>query len=153
MPPLHLWIATLIKNLECELDTATEERILENCGRNCIPVSFIEIVKDCWETSDSLDEFVDVLRERDIWYSLSKRDDGLYVIYPQCYCSLFRKNKKNSKVLEEIPSSFCYCSKGWLKELFENVFESKVEIEILETIIGGGIICKFRIGIEDVNIS
>ena len=46
------------------------------------------------------------------------------------------------------PKSYCDCSLGWQKHMFEIVFGKPVEVRYIETILRGGKTCKFEIKIK-----
>ena len=45
------------------------------------------------------------------------------------------------------PKSYCDCSKGWQKYMFETVFKKPVKVTLENTILRGGSSCKFLIEI------
>lgn len=65
--------------------------------------------------------------------------------YFYCHCPFVR-----SSILDEqndVPDLWCYCSSGFAKTRFEVIFDQKVEIELLESVLSGGDKCRFRIKI------
>jgi predicted hydrocarbon binding protein len=64
------------------------------------------------------------------------------ITYPACYCPMV------TDVTEPLSPTYCHCSAGWLKELFETVSGKPVEVEILETIKRGGAQCRFNVKLE-----
>ncbi|MGD2033449.1 MAG: hypothetical protein PVF73_00215 [Bacteroidales bacterium] len=48
----------------------------------------------------------------------------------------------------DTPGSYCECSLGWQKFMFETVFEKPVEVRHKETILRGGNTCRFEISIK-----
>jgi len=44
-----------------------------------------------------------------------------------------------------MPAAYCNCSKGWVKQLFENVIDQEIKVELICSIIQGGDKCRFRI--------
>lgn len=133
----HKWIKTLITSLDKELDEKTRAKILENCGRTCITHSFIQKAKKCKEESRDLNEFVDKLSK--VWKHLKKDGDNIYVIYEKCYCPLVEAYP------ERLSSTWCNCSRGWIRELFESALGKPVEVKIEKSIKQGDDICKFRV--------
>jgi hypothetical protein len=67
--------------------------------------------------------------------------------YYACHCPLAR-----ASILEEgpkIPPTFCYCSAGFDKLPFDVMFGEPVEIEMLESALGGDLRCRFAIRIPE----
>jgi predicted hydrocarbon binding protein len=132
----HKWIKSLVSNLEAELDEKTRVRILENCGRTCISRSFIEKAKACKKNAKGMDDFLDKLSK--VWSHLHIDGDNIYVIYEKCYCPLVKTYP------DKLSPTFCNCSRGWIRELFESVLEKPVDVKLEKTIKQGDDICKFR---------
>jgi len=57
-----------------------------------------------------------------------------------CHCSLVRNHFN-----EGISPTFCYCSAGWYRQLWEGIIGRPVNIKILKTLIKGDQNCKFAI--------
>jgi predicted hydrocarbon binding protein len=63
----------------------------------------------------------------------------VFVVNDRCYCPLVRN-------YEGILSpSFCNCSVGWIKELFETALKKSVKVEKMGTVKQGNKQCKFKI--------
>jgi len=65
--------------------------------------------------------------------------------YHYCHCPLARSALKDGRFLPS--SSLCYCSAGFTKLPWDIIFEEDTEVEILETVLGGGNRCVFSIRI------
>lgn len=132
-----------MEGLDSEVDEETITKILEDCGRNCISRSFIEEMKAVWKKSEDLDLLLRKINE--VWgnaganASIKRGGDGIYAEYGECYCPIVQD------YLEELSSSWCICSCGWLLELFESVLERPVEVELEKSVKRGDDICRFRL--------
>ena len=49
---------------------------------------------------------------------------------------------------ERLPDTFCYCSRGWMKEVFETIVEKPVDVNLIESVKRGGEACRFTVRIE-----
>jgi hypothetical protein len=67
------------------------------------------------------------------------RGTSFKVKYPTCYCPLA------SEIKEALSPTYCNCSAGWLKEMYETVTVKPVKVEVLETIKRGGQACRFNV--------
>ncbi len=65
--------------------------------------------------------------------------------YHYCHCPLARSALKDGRFLPS--SSLCHCSAGFTKLPWDVIFEEDTEVEILETVLGGGDRCVFSIRI------
>ncbi|MEA1994160.1 MAG: hypothetical protein U9N35_07210 [Euryarchaeota archaeon] len=84
----HKWIKSLMDNLDEHVDEKTKIKVLENCGRACIPSSFLKKVQKCKKNAKDTSEFLDNLQH--IWNNQQRDGDDIYVVYKKCYCLLVR---------------------------------------------------------------
>jgi len=132
------WISSLIKGLDEHVDEKTRALILEQCGRQCQSQSFIKKAKAIYQKSKGIDEFLEKLSRT--YKHLHTEDDGVYVIYPRCYCGQVKTIPRG-----ELSGTYCNCSRGWAKALFEGALGRPVEVVLEKSIINGDDECKFRI--------
>ncbi len=137
---------TDIKRIMTELVRICNEeqvtRIMQSCGRQCIPKSYISRAKAIYEESDGMDEFLGKLNKMRIGGGqLHLRDGKIVGIYDRCYCGLVKKLKRLSPF-------YCYCSAGWYEQLFSSVFEKPVEVDKIMTIPDGADHCEFEISFK-----
>lgn len=134
------FIKELMDNLNKKLKEEKRTRIMQNCGRECMGRSVIQKAKKLKKESKDIDEFLELLNKSGIGGGSLKREGNIiHGSYDRCYCSAISKSK------EPISLTFCHCSSGWYKELFENALEKPVRVEILESIMNGSDKCRFRI--------
>ena len=135
---MERWISCLIAGLDEHVDEDTKARVLERCGRQCQSQRFVKKARSIYEKSKDMSEFLG--RFGEIYDHLHVEGDNVYVVYPKCYCSFVNKIP-----LGELSATYCNCSRGWAKELFEGALGRPVEVVMEESIVGGGDQCKFRI--------
>ena len=127
-----------MSGLEKNVDEKTLARILEQCGRQCQSQSFIKKAKELYEKSESIDDFLEKLGRA---YKHLRREDGeVYIVYPRCFCSQVNKIPKG-----KLSGTYCNCSRGWAKALFEGALGRPVEVIMEKSIINGDNECKFRV--------
>jgi predicted hydrocarbon binding protein len=113
--------------------------IMRQC--NCLASSVINDAKKCLSTSNGdIPKFLQLLNDQGIGGGqLQLNEDGNIIgIYSECYCNV-------PKEVSGIPVGYCECSAGWFEKLFENVFDKKVNVKIVHTILGGFPECIFEI--------
>jgi predicted hydrocarbon binding protein len=137
MKHLHKWIETLLGMMEEKLEEQTRLEVLEECGRSCLPRSFLRTVQASRHEAQSEENFLEHLG--DVWSHFKKEGDKLYAVYEKCYCPLVRSYPGR------LSPSFCNCSRGWIKELLEQTLDRPVEVDILSTIARGDDVCKLQI--------
>lgn len=135
---LERWIACLIDGLDEYVDDETKARVLERCGRQCQSQHFVKKARKIYKKSEDVDEFLNEFMK--VYKNLRREDYKIYVVYPKCYCSHVNKIPQ-----EKLSATFCNCSKGWVKELFEGALNKSVDVIMEESIINGDKQCKLQI--------
>jgi predicted ArsR family transcriptional regulator len=134
------WIATLIDGLNEHVDEKTRAAILEQCGRRCQSPAFIKKARDIYQKSENTNDFLQKLQG--VYKHLHIDGNKVYVVYPKCYCSQVNKVPKG-----KLSGTYCNCSRGWAKALFEGALGRPVEVTMEKSIINGDDQCKFRIAL------
>ncbi len=69
--------------------------------------------------------------------------------YLACHCPFAREAIRSG--LPEISPLWCYCSAGFTKHPYEQILGQKLDIEILESVLGGSDRCRFKIPLSGVD--
>ena len=59
-----------------------------------------------------------------------------------CHCPRIREVLKNS---ETISATYCYCGAGFYEGMWEEILQQPVRVEVLESVLAGGEVCKIAI--------
>ena len=59
-----------------------------------------------------------------------------------CHCPRVRDILKYGQTL---PKTYCYCGAGFYKGIWEEIIQQPVEVEVLESVLDGGEVCKIAI--------
>lgn len=132
------WISWLIAALDEHVDEETKAKVLEQCGRRCQSESFTKKARKIYEKSEDIDDFLEKFGE--VYKNLHREGDKAYIIYPKCYCP-----NVNKTPLGKLSATYCNCSRGWAKALFEGALGKPVDVIMEESIVNGDEQCKFRI--------
>lgn len=112
--------------------------ILERCGRDCIGNSTVEKARKVFMKSESLEDFLEKYSK--VNEHLHIEDDGVYLVYPECYCPTMKNVPPG-----QLSATYCDCSRGWAKALFEGATGRLVEVVREKTIVNGDEECRFKI--------
>ena len=63
--------------------------------------------------------------------------------YAYCHCGRVRKQIREHK--QSYSEAYCYCGAGYYKQIWEEILEKEVKIDVVETVLKGSSICKFVI--------
>lgn len=139
MKHIHKWIYTLASNLDENVTEKTKVLVLENCGRACLTESMKQRAKKVKQESKNVADYLVKLSK--VWRHLKLRGKAVYVEYPRCYCPIVASYKG------DLPKTWCNCSRGWIKELFESSLNKPVEVKLEKSVKQGDKICRFKITI------
>lgn len=134
------WVAALLSGLDAEVEDNIKAQVMEYCGRACaLHHGDIDTVKAIRSKVKGIDELLDQLNQQDgLWCGRWVRDgDTICSICKQCGCSLMRAD------LVKPSPTFCQCSRGWVKAVFETALGRPVNVELQHAIGRGDPECKF----------
>lgn len=136
----RLWIHSVINMMDQELPQEDRSRLLESCGRSCAHGSgMVEKVQQANLSGKSPEDVFNRLKEPDFFGErITQEDGGFITICPECFCPFVKDN------IENIPGSYCDCTKGWTKQVFETALGRTVDVEIEASIIRGDQQCRIR---------
>jgi len=133
---LHNWISNLMKNMEQHLDEKHRIDLLEECGRACAKR---HAQKEALKQRGNLGGWIDTLKKWVGSDNVQREKCSVQVMYSKCFCPLVQDA---SPLMSK---TYCNCSRGWLKEVFETVMEKPVEVRLEDSIMMGGKQCRFTI--------
>ncbi len=131
------WLVDLLREAKGQIDEERLASILENRGRACISPTYIKKAKDASKDAKDTDDFLKKLEKA--YRMLHREGAEVYIVYPQCYCHKIKGFKG------DIPDSYCYCSVGWVKEMFEQALGRPVEVRLESSVLRGDKACRLRV--------
>ena len=107
---------------------------MESCGRSCARSSAIKNAEQC---RGDLPKFLSTFRSWVGKENVRQEDGEIFLTYPKCLCSL------QAEISAALAETYCYCSCGWLKTMFETVVGNPVEVELESSVKRGSDACRF----------
>lgn len=131
------WVKNTMKRLETNFDKDSVQKIRRNCQCGYAMDEKLSLVNGLIATSSSLEEFAsqDAAREA----GLSWLNGKLHLQFPFCPCPMLAEVDK----LET--NTWCQCTTGYSKVLFEKAFGCEVDVELLKSVKMGDEICLMKI--------
>ncbi len=130
------WVQNLMESMDAHLDEQARTALMESCGRACARGGAIDSGRKC---QGDVDRLIATL-EKWIGKGQARREGNVaHIAYPRCLCHLVAKGP------ERLPDTYCLCSRGWLKEMFEAVVDSPVDVELLGSVKRGADQCSFTV--------
>jgi hypothetical protein len=147
---IAVWVKGAMDRLVALVDERTRIEIMENCGYKCAETNrgAIDEAIARRKKYKNVDVFLEAELENPAkGTKLVREGNILYQVYrPQelgvkCYCSLVRGLPDD----ENLSLTYCHCSKGFVKKLWEAVVERPAEVELVQSVISGAEECRFVI--------
>ena len=131
------WVKSTMKRLEEHFAQVTIKQIRMDCQCGWCMDEKIELVKRLVKLTTNLEEFANHDEAKKA--GLSFADGELYLQFPFCPCPMLAEVDK----LET--NSWCQCTTGYSKVLFEQAFCCEVDVELLKSVKMGDDICLMKI--------
>ncbi len=139
--------AKLWSLLNEQLETDQVISLLESLGRNC--------AQQCNWASQYVNDpegFFDFMNKRSGEEFRYDKEAGIILITTRerdCDCKIINTKKQDKKEMGQykMPPIYCSCSIGWQKYTYETIVGKKIEVRVLESVLGGSDKCAFEIKI------
>lgn len=131
------WVKSTMKRLENHFDRSEVTQIRMHCQCGYGMDEKIALVKELMELSLNIEEFGNLDKAKAA--GLSCVNGELYLQFDFCPCPMLADVDR----LET--DTWCQCTTGYSKILFEKAFECKVDVELLKSIKMGDEICLMKI--------
>ena len=131
------WVKSTMHRLENKFDQESTKQIRMSCQCGYGMDEKLTLVKELADTSFNMDEFAnsDKAKAAGLFY----KDGGLYLQFSFCPCPMLADVDK----LET--NTWCQCTTGYSKVLFEKAFGCEVDVELLKSIKMGANNCLMKI--------
>lgn len=138
------WIRNAVQRLEQEVGKVTAKKVMQACGMKCCGPTQQKRAKQFTKESHSVAELLAKLNEAGIGGGRLIRKDKNTILggYDRCYCGRVKQTKEPF-----LTDTYCHCSTGWYKALFEAAFEKPVAVTLKQSILQGADSCEFEIRI------
>ncbi|UCE09653.1 MAG: hypothetical protein JSW61_11855 [Candidatus Thorarchaeota archaeon] len=151
-----IWIKSAMDRLDSLCDDKTRNEIMVETCPHTYPKTRIKKMRAEFKRTGNLDDLIEVMRKDKSWgggsfYDYPTREGNIVYVtkvpydpkafekattdeerrLAYCHCSLVKRSK------EQISPTFCCCSGGWVKQLWEGILEQPVEVELTESLLKG----------------
>lgn len=131
------WVKSTMRRLEDKFDQETTKQIRMGCQCGYGMDEKIALVKELVAISTNMEQFANSDKAKAV--GLFCKDGILYLKFLFCPCPMLADVDK----LET--NTWCQCTTGYSKVLFEKAFGCEVEVELLKSIKMGDDICLMKI--------
>jgi hypothetical protein len=131
------WVNSTMQRLESKFDQATTKQIRMSCQCGYGMDEKLALLKELKAAASNMDEFANSNQAKSA--GLFFKDDTLYLQFFFCPCPMLADvDKLDTK-------TWCLCTTGYSKVLFEKAFECEVDVNLLKSIKAGDDICLMEI--------
>ena len=147
-------IRRLIQQLDAKLDQGTREGIMECCGQACYEGAHGKRSGKT-PTPEEVSKFLEGMRkylgadgvkqvgdETLVYFKYTSNPEGLKTADGYCLCPILENAPK------DIPATYCHCSVGYVREIFERGTGKPATVQLTETVLRGGKACRFTISFK-----
>lgn len=135
------WVKSTMQCLESRFEYDTLKKIRMNCQCGYGMDEKLALVKELISNSTNIEEFAS--SEKAKAAGLFCKDGELFLQFYFCPCPMLAEVKK----LET--NTWCQCTTGYSKVLFETAFSCDADVELLKSIKMGDDICLMRIALDN----
>lgn len=129
-------LTRFMEDMDAHIDEPRRVALMEARGRSCARMGARRMAE---AHKGKLDAFIEAFGRHMEPDGLRREGNVVKVKYPRCLCPLA------SEIKEPLSPTYCHCSVGWLKELYETVTGKPVTVEAVETVKRGGQACRFNV--------
>lgn len=135
------WVNSSMRRLESSFDDETVKEIRMNCQCGYGMDEKLALIRELLSTASNLEEFVS--SEKAKTAGLFCKDGELFLQFKFCPCPMLAEVDR----LET--NTWCQCTTGYSKVLFEKAFACDADVELLKSIKMGDGICLMRITLHN----
>ncbi|WP_418576883.1 DUF6144 family protein [Hungatella sp.] len=135
------WVKSAMNRLENKFDAEAIKKIRMNCQCGYRMDEKIALVKELKADAANIEEFT--ASEKAKAAGLFCKDGELFLQFNFCPCPIL------ADVDQLETNTWCQCTTGYSKVLFEQAFGCKVDVELLKSIKMGDHICLMKIILHD----
>ncbi|MFX0082727.1 MAG: DUF6144 family protein [Candidatus Hodarchaeota archaeon] len=121
-------------------DKEKRYNIMETLGNTCFNRFFVKIAGDIKKKSNEIDEIIQNINKASGAEYFKLEDNKIYATFNQCLCQIGVREAE-----EPISKTYCSCSLGWMKSLFNMILDNPFKVELIDSIVSGGKSCQFII--------
>ena len=131
------WVKSTMSRLESNFDKETTKQIRINCQCGYGMDEKLALVKDLMAGASNMEEFANSDKAKAA--GLYCQEGELYLQFMFCPCPMLADVERLQT------KTWCQCTTGYSKVLFEKAFECDVDVELLKSIKAGDDICLMKI--------
>ncbi len=147
-------IRRIMQQLDAKIEPSVRQSIMESCGPACYEGAHGKR-NDLKPTAEQAAKFLEGMKkylgpdgikqngdETVVYFKYTGNPQGLKTADGYCLCPILEDAPKG------IPATYCQCSAGYVREIFERGGGKPAAVEITETVLRGGKTCRFIVSFK-----
>jgi len=154
------WVKTVMEKFDRLIpDEKDRWNIMKQCSCSCQDDSMADY-KTEYDKHKDIDKLIDYLHGKAFLIKPERKGNTIYITKAPAFPEEYKKAKTQDEKRyyfchceyaraadSELSPSYCYCGAGWCQRIWEGILGRPVEIEIVESVLQGGEVCKFAVHI------
>jgi hypothetical protein len=137
---LHGWVTAMMDNMDKTLPEEERRKLMEENGRACaVRYGMTDLARSF---KGNVDGFLAEVRKHGGETSALREGKTVRLTYEKCYCPLV--NQLEAK----LSPTYCLCTMGWTKAVYETLTGKPVGVKILSTIKRGDPKCLIEVDLD-----
>jgi len=154
------WVKDVMEKFDRLIpDEEDRWKIMKECSCSCQDDSMADY-KTEYDKHKDIDKLIDYLHGKAFMVKPIREGNIIYITkapaFPEEYKKATTQDQKRYYFCHceyaraadsELSPTYCYCGAGWCQRIWEGILGRPVKIEIVESVLQGGEICKFAVHI------
>ncbi|MCP4633451.1 MAG: hypothetical protein GY855_11040 [candidate division Zixibacteria bacterium] len=154
------WVKSVMAKFDRLIpDDKDRRKIMKECSCSC-QYDSMEDYKAEYDKHKDIDKLIDYLHGKAFLNKPIRDGNTIYITKAPAFPDEYKKAKTKEEKRyyfchceyarasdSELSSTYCYCGAGWCQRIWEGILGHPVEIEVVESVLHGGDVCKFAVHI------
>lgn len=154
------WVKTVMEKFDRLIpDEKDRWKIMKECSCSCQDTSMADYKAE-YEKHRDIDKLIDYLHGKAFSIKPVREGNIIYITKAPAFPEEYKKAKTQEEKRyyfchceyaraadSDLSPTYCYCGAGWCQRIWEEILGRPVKIEIVESVLQGGKVCKFAVHI------
>lgn len=154
------WVKKVMEKFDRLIpDEKDRWKIMKECSCSCQDTSMADYKAE-YEKHRDIDKLIDYLHGKAFSIKPVREGNIIYITKAPAFPEEYKKAKTQEErryyfchceyaraADSDLSPTYCYCGAGWCQRIWEEILGRPVKIEIVESVLQGGKVCKFAVHI------
>ncbi len=154
------WVKTIMEKFDKLIpDEKDRWKIMKECSCSCQDESMADYKAE-YDKHKDIDKLIEYLHGKAFLIKPVREGNIIYITKAPAFPEEYKKAKTQEEKRyyfchcdyaraadSDLSPTYCYCGAGWCQRIWEDILGRPVKIEIVESVLQGGDVCKFAVHI------